>query len=241
MHRLALAAVAFVACGPAPVVTPVHAIGGKASFFDMPTVGDITEISGDGAEVFVFEQPEHRVTVGADGRFHLDGFAEGSKVTLGLKDPRFFPTLTATLTIGEADVEDLTFQIVTWRVAELVGLTVGADVHDGERCHMVTTVAAVTDHRWDVFAPGEPEAVVTVEPAPVGSKGITYYNAQTIPAVGLRATTTDGGAMVAGARPGTYWWTAKKPERTFNRIELRCVAGYMTNASPPWGLQAELL
>jgi hypothetical protein len=221
-------------------MTPVHAVSGKASFFDMPTVGDITEITGDGAEVFILEQPERRVSVDAEGHFRFDGLEEGSRVTFGLKDPRFYPTLTATLRIGEGDVEDLTFQIVTWRIAELVGLTLGADVHDPERCHMVTTVAAVTDHRWDIFAPGEPDAVVSVEPAPVGSKGITYYNAQTIPAVGLRATTTDGGAMVAGARPGTYWWTAKKPERVFNRIELQCVAGFMTNASPPWGLQAEV-
>lgn len=215
----------------------LRAMGGQARFFDV-RMGMLQEVSGEGAEAFVLEDPTRHQTLPADGRFRFEGLPEGSEVTLAIRHPNFQPTLTATLTVGASDATDITFQVVTHTLANLAGLLLGVDPEDPTLCEMATTVAAVTDHRWDLFAPGEPGATVQVEPASDHGRKIIYFDEHTVPNPRITETTTDGGVVLVGAPPGIYFWTATKAGRVFNRLKMKCVAGWLTNASPPWGLQA---
>ena len=49
----------------------------------------------------------------------------------------------------------------------------------------------------------------------------------------------DYGRVLAGIQvpPGEYVWTAFKPAHVFTRVKMKCRAGFLVNASPPWGLQ----
>ena len=232
---------AAAACGEEPEPRPApapRAVAGQAYFFDMQEPGTIEWVSGPGAEAFLWERPGERQVLGEDGLFRFEGVPEGSRATVALEHPGFFPILTATHVLGGEDIEDLTLQVVSTRIADLVGLLVGEDPYDPSRCQMSLTVMRASEERWDIWAPGEPDAVAVVQPEVRRGTGVIYFNAQTIPDGTLTPTTTDGGIMAAGADPGTYVWTAHKPGYTFDSVELRCVAGWMANASPPWGVQA---
>ncbi len=214
-----------------------RSVSGEAFFFDAAGVGEITELTDvTGAEVFLVEYPERRVAVAADGTFRFDNIPDGVDLTVALEHVDFFPTLTATVHVGSEDVENLTFQAVTHAIAEFLGLMLGEDPYDASRCQMVVTVTAMGPGQESVYAPGEPGVVVTVTPEgdPV------YFNTSVIPDMSLTSTTTDGGVIVAGAEPGTYLWEGHKEGLVFNPLSMRCIGGWLTNASPPYGMQAAL-
>ncbi len=216
-------------------------VSGRAYFFDAAGVGQIVELDDvEGAEVHLLEYPAHRQTVGPDGLFSFDGLPDHSVVTLGLDHPDFFPSLTATLPIGEEDLEGITFQAVTWTVAEFLGLMLGLDAHDTSICSMVVTVTAMGEDQDSVYAPGEPGVVVTIDPAVPAENGPVYFNTSVVPDLDLTETTADGGVIVAGVEPGQYTWYASKDGLEFEPLEMTCVGGSLTNGSPPYGLQAAL-
>ena len=51
-------------------------------------------------------------------------------------------------------------------------------------------------------------------------------------------TSEDGGVLFANVPPGDYTWTAHKAGVKFRSVKMKCRAGWLVNASPPWGLQA---
>jgi hypothetical protein len=142
--------------------------------------------------------------------------------------------LTATLPVGGEDIEGVAFQGVTRVIAGLAAGLLGADADDPTRCQMSTTVTAAG--AVDVWAVGEPDATVTIDPAVPPEQGPVYFNTSVIPDHSLLATTTDGGVVVAGADPGVYTWTAHKEGVTFAPLTLACDGGWLTNAAPPYGL-----
>lgn len=216
-------------------------VSGRAYFFDAAGVGQIVELDDvEGAEIYVLDHPAHRQIVGPDGLFSFDGLPDHSEVTLGLEHPDFFPSLTATLSLGEEDLEGITFQAVTWTIAEFLGLMLGLDAHDTSICSMVVTVTAMGENQDSVYAPGEPGVVVSLEPAVPAGNGPVYFNTSVVPDTELTETTSDGGVIVAGVEPGRYTWYASKDGVEFEPLEMTCVGGALTNGSPPYGLQAAL-
>lgn len=216
-------------------------VSGRAYFFDASGVGQIEELDDvEGAEIYLLEYPAQRRSVGPDGLFTFDGLPDHREITLGLEHPDFFPSFTATLSVGEEDLEGITFQAVTWAIAEFLGLMLGLDAHDTSVCSMVVTVTAMGENQDSVYAPGEPGVVVTLDPAVPAENGPVYFNTSVVPDTDLTETTSDGGVIVAGVEPGRYTWYASKDGLEFEPLELRCVGGALTNGSPPYGLQAAL-
>jgi len=189
--------------------------------------------------VTILEFPERQATTNARGDFSFGGLPEGSHVTFVLAHPDYAPIQTGTIQLGARDVERVTFQAVTHTVydafAALLGLTPDAGL-----CQMVTTVTRVGKSIYDPGAHGEDYVVVTLDPAPAGaeSEGPIYFNSQVLPDRSLSETSDDGGVLYVQMPPGEYVWTAFKPARIFTRVRMQCRAGFLVNASPPWGLQA---
>jgi hypothetical protein len=214
-------------------------VRGQVYFFDMETPGVIDWIQDvEGAEVYLLQAPELRVTVhpDSDHAFEIGGIPEGVEITLAAVHPDYFPHLSATLTTGSEDLEGVTFQAVSHGIAFLAAALLGADASDQSRCQMSTTVSAPGAE--NVWAPGEPGATVSIDPAVPAEQGPFYLDESVIPDPSLDATTTDGGVIAVGAEPGTYLWEAHKDGVVFEQLKLECVGGWLTNASPPYGLNA---
>src|SRR5262249_30589205 len=93
-----------------------------------------------GAEVWVLEHPERRVTTDADGFFRFDGLDEGSEATLVLEHPDFHPIQTGTITLGSGGAERVSFQAVTFDVYNALAALLAIVPDEANRCQMVTTV-----------------------------------------------------------------------------------------------------
>jgi len=220
-----------------------RAVSGNAYFFDMPEFGQI-ELMTDvlGAEVYVFEAPQLSATLDPadDFAFRLEGVPEGAEVTLALTHPDYFPHLTATWPVGADDLDGLTFQAVTIALVELGTSVFGVDPYEPGVCQMATTVTAISDSQDSVWAVGEPGATVTLDPPVPPEAGPMYFNELVLPDLTLTETTSDGGVLVVGAEPGAYTWTGHKEGLEFRPLTLHCEEGWLTNASPPWGMQASV-
>ncbi len=59
----------------------------------------------------------------------------------------------------------------------------------------------------------------------------------TIPDRALVQTSDDGGVLFVNVPPGTYTLTGTKAGAVFTTLKMKCEAGWLVNASPPWGLQ----
>ena len=215
---------------------------GRAYFFDMPTLGQIVQVTDvAGAEVYVYEAPHLRVTLEAadDHVFTIEGIPDGVEVTIALEHEDYYPNLTATLPVDGGNLEGLTFQALTHDLVALGNTVLGVDdPYDPDLCGMATTVTAISDNQHTIWAVGEPGVTVTLDPSVAPEVGPFYFNESVLPERRLTETTRDGGVMVIGAEHGIYLWTGHKEGLTFRQLKLRCVGGFATNASPPWGLQA---
>jgi len=220
-----------------------RAVSGRAYFFDMPQLGQIQQMTDvQGAEVHVFEAPQLSATLepADDHAFRIEGIPEGAEITLALTHPDYFPGLTGTWSMGTDDLEGLTFQAVTNALVELGAVAFGVDPHEEGVCQMATTVTAISDNQDSVWAVGEPGATVTLDPAVPPEAGPLYFNEMVLPDLDLTETSTDGGVLVIGAEPGSYTWSGHKDGLQFNDLTMRCEEGWLTNASPPWAMQASL-
>lgn len=221
---------------PAPTPTPTPllvSLSGDAIPFVGGPDGRIA-----GAEVWILEQPERRVTTGADGHFEFDGLDAGSEVTLVMDHPEYYPIQTGTITLGPDGAERVTFQAVTYDIYDAFAEFLAIEP-DPARCQMVTTVTRVGKSIYDAGAHGEAGAVVTLDPPLPAEQGPIYFNASVLPDPSLTETSEDGGVLFLQAPPGEYVWTASKPGVEFSQVKMKCRAGLLVNASPPWGLQAE--
>jgi len=190
-----------------------------------------------GATVSVVEAPDRTTTTAIDGHFAIDGFAEGAVVTFALQFPDHHPIQTGTFTVGTEPLERVTFQVVHdaiyAQLAEM--LTITPD--EAGSCQIVTTVTRVGRSLYDEGAHGEAGATVTLDP-PLAGEGPIYFNASVLPVRAETATTEDGGVLFINVPPGQYTLTATKAGMTFRPVRITCRAGWLVNASPPWGLQA---
>lgn len=214
-------------------------LAGKVYFFDVgPGPAVVLQEDVVGATVHLFEYPDVAVAVGADGRFRLEGLPDGVPLTVAAEHPDYFPSLTRTFVLDGADLADVNFQAMSILITALGAEIVGVDPFAPGVCQMATTITAISPNQGSVWAVGEPGALAILDPPVAPEFGPTYFNTSVIPEPGLDQSTADGGVVVAGAPPGIYAWTATKPGFVFDTITMRCEPGWLTNAAPPYGVQA---
>lgn len=211
----------------------VATVEGDAIPFDQSPDGRI-----DGAEVSILEFPEvSPVVTGADGHFKFEGLPVGADITLVMAHPDYHPIQTGTHVLPDEGLQRITFQAVTPAIYGALAAIVGVTPDEAQFCQIVTTVTRVGKSIYDAGAHGEAEVVVTIDPPLSAEKGPVYFNAQVIPEPGLTQTSEDGGVLYMQVPPGDYAWTATKAGAKFRPVRIKCRAGYLINASPPWGLQ----
>ena len=87
---------------------------------------------------------------------------------------------------------------------------------------------------YDDGAHGEAGATVTLEPAIDPARGPVYFGADVIPDRSLTETSEDGGVLYTNVPVGTYVMRAQKDGVTFEETTMKCEAGVLVNASPPY-------
>jgi hypothetical protein len=230
--RIRCGVIAVIACGACGGDGDGVSISGDAFLFNGGTGLDGRAAN---ATVSVVEDPSRTVVTAIDGHFELDGFAPGEEVTLALELANYHRIQTGTFTVGDAPIERVTFQIVHdaiyQQLAEMLQI-----VPDEARCQVVTTVTRVGKSLYDEGAHGEAGAAVTLTPDAAG-EGPIYFNESVLPDRTVPETTEDGGVLFIQVPPGDYTLAATKPGATFRDVKVKCRAGWLVNASPPWGLQ----
>lgn len=192
----------------------------------------------DGGTVSVLEAPEVQAQTRSDGTFELSGVPADAEVTFVIDAEGFPSTQTKTFAPLGTDLDRLTFQVpddlLYETLASLLQITPSSD-----RCQVVTTVTRVGKSLFDDGAHGEAGATVRIDPAPSEGEGPIYFGSDVLPDRTLTETSDDGGVLFVNLPPGTYTLSADKTGVSFEPITIDCRAGVLTNASPPYGLQAE--
>ncbi|WP_434426218.1 hypothetical protein [Nannocystis pusilla] len=210
----------------------VATVEGDAIPFDASPNGRIA-----GAEVAILEFPGRTVVTGADGKFKFEDLPVGADVTLTMTHPDYHPIQTGTHVVPEAGLQRITFQAVTHAIYDALAAIVMVTPNETEYCQMVTTVTRVGKSIYDEGAHGEADVVVTLDPPLPAENGPIYFNSSVIPEPGLTETSDDGGVLFVQVPPGEYTWTATKAGAEFRQVRMKCRAGWLVNAAPPWGLQ----
>lgn len=211
----------------------VASVSGDAIPFDDGPDGRVA-----GAEIWILEQPDRRLTTGADGHFSFEGIEVGSEVTLVMEHPDYHLIQTGTHVVPAEGIARLTFQAVSYDVYDAFAAIVGVVPDEEGACQIPTTVTRVGKSIYDPGAHGEAGAVVTIDPPLSSEHGPIYFNSSVIPDRSLSETSDDGGVVFIQVPPGEYVLTATKPGVEFVEVRVKCRAGVLVNASPPWGLQA---
>jgi hypothetical protein len=229
---LAAFAVLLASCGGGGS-SRTASVSGDAIPFDMGPDGRIA-----GAEIWILEHPERRLVTGADGHFVFDGLEVGSEVTLVMEHPDYHLIQTGTHVVPEEGIERLTFQAVSYEIYDAFAAIVGVIPDEEHACQVPTTVTRVGKSIYDAGAHGEEGATVAIDPPLPAEHGPIYFNSSVIPDRSLTETSDDGGVVYTQVPPGEYVLTATKPGVEFTTVKIKCRAGVLVNASPPWGLQA---
>jgi hypothetical protein len=202
----------------------------------------MSEVNGprvSGGTVAVLEHPEKSVVTGADGHFEIDGLDVGSQVSLTLSDPMFFPTQSATYTLGPHGFDPLAFQVLpTVLYDALSGLFTGLEMDT--HCVIATTITRLGGTVHVSVRQGEPGSTLSISPGSADIKGPVYFGVDALPDMTLQQTTKDGGALYYHVPPGVYVISASKPGFTFTPQTVTCRAGFLVNAGPPSGVQASV-
>lgn len=188
-----------------------------------------------GATVSIVEDPGRQTMTAVDGAFRFDGFAAGDQVTLALEAADHHRIQTATFTL-DASLERVTFQVVHDAIYASLADLLGVVPDEANRCQVVTTVTRAGRSLYDPGAHGEADATATMAPNAAG-EGPIYFDASVLPDRALDRTTEDGGVLFTQVPPGEYTLEATKAGVTFRPARILCRAGWLVNASPPWGLQ----
>ena len=108
---------------------------------------------------------------------------------------------------------------------------------DPQTCQLVTTVTRIGKSLYDPGAHGEAGVTVQLDPPLPPVHGPVYFNADVIPDLSLSETSDDGGVVYTNVPPGEYTLVGSKDGATFTAVRFKCEAGWLVNASPPWGIQ----
>jgi hypothetical protein len=209
-------------------------------------VGDVfaflTEVAGprvSGATISVLEQPDISTTTDAQGHFQIDGLAVGSEVTLVLDHPMFYPTQSATYTLGPRGIDPFTIQALPKTLfAAISSLFTGVD--QTMHCALATTVTRLGGTLHVSVRQGEPGALLQLSPAAAGAQGPIYFSEAVLPDQSLTQTTKDGGGLYYNVPPGDYQLTATKSGVTFTPVKMKCRPGFVVDAGPPIAVQASV-
>jgi hypothetical protein len=192
----------------------------------------------DGATISILEQPELVTQTDAMGHFVLSAVPPGSEATFVIEAEGFPPARTKTFTIPDSEnLERVTFQVPDDALFDALAALLMLEV-DPEACHIVSTVTRVGKSLYDEGAHGEAGATVTLEPAIPAEHGPVYFGEDVVPDPSLTETTEDGGVLFSNVPVGTYVMRAHKDGVMFEETTMKCDAGVLVNASPPYGLQA---
>jgi hypothetical protein len=201
-----------------------------------------SEVGGprvSGATVALLEHPEKSMVTGADGHFELDGLDVGSAATLTLSHPMFYPTQSATYTLGPHGIDPIAFQAVSTALyTALSGLFTGLEMDT--HCVVATTITRLGGTVHVSVRQGEPGSTLSISPTSPDIKGPVYFSESVLPDMTLQQTTKDGGALFYHVPPGVYVISASKPGFTFTPQTVTCRAGLLVNAAPPMGVQASV-
>ena len=220
------------------------------------------------AEISVLEMPDLRTTTNENGEFRIEGIPVGSEATFVMEHPNYPLTYTKTHTIPDRDIDDLTFQVPNNGLYSVIEIQLQI-TSDPDKCQMVSTFTRFGKTIGDDGAHGEPGAVLTVEPENAAEYGPMYFNDDVLPDPTRSYSSLDGGVLLLNVEPGDYTlrgsclddpdlladflaeYPPEAPENegeslrcqtenvVFEPVLMKCRAGVLINASPPWGLQAQ--
>ena len=189
-----------------------------------------------GAGVTWLESPCRKAVSDSKGHFVFAGIKAGSELTLLLAHKDFPPQHTGTITVPAGGAQRFSFQAVSHFTYKALAAIAGV-TPDAARCQIATTVTAYGKSVYTSGAHGEEGATVTISPALPKTNGPIYFNSQVLPEPTLTQTSDDGGVIYLNVPPGTYTIQAHKAGVTFRPVKIKCRAGWLANASPPWGIQ----
>lgn len=195
-----------------------------------------------GAEVGTLEVPSSTSATADDGTFALQVPA-GGEATFVLTHPDAPAIQTGTLDVPEEGIEGVTFQVPDHEMYALMAAFTGTEPTD-DTCQIATTVTCAGCDMFHGAYHGEPGATVTIEPPLPAEHGPVYFyrnadNGIIWPDPTLTETTEDGGVLYVNVPPGDYVLTAHKDGVDFDTRKMKCRAGWLVNASPPYGLPAK--
>ena len=191
----------------------------------------------EGATISVLERPEISTTADDKGEFRLEGLLSGEEASFVIVLKGYPEAQTKTFTLPEAGIERLTFQVPADTLYKVLADVVGVTL-DPELCQLVSTVTRVGKSLFDEGAHGEVGASVSLEPEVAPERGPIYFNDDVIPDKTQSLSSTDGGIVYTNIPPGEYVLKAHKVGVDFESVRVKCRAGVLVNASPPYGLQA---
>lgn len=200
----------------------------------------------EGGEISIVELPDRRTTADADGAWSFEDLPRGTVVTFQLDHPDVVAIRTGSFLLGsELDggdrLEDVTFQAPDPNTYALMASATGTDPLETD-CQIATTVTRL-GHSMLTPSPthGEPGATASLSPDAAWEAGPIYFHLEPSgfiwPDPSLTETTHDGGVLWANVPPGRYLMEGAKEGAVIRPVKIDCVAGYLINASPPWGLQ----
>lgn len=222
--------------GTPPAGGPPAPVTGRAYAFDS-NFGSIA-----GGTVAVVERPELTTTTLEDGSYTLE-IPSGTRATLTLTHPEFVASQTATLEVPTEGLAGVDFQGPSPEMVDLLAAFAGVEL-DPTRCQIASTVIRPEGAIYAIEdAQGEPGAEVHIAPSLPSAQGPIYFQIAAAdliwPDPSLTATTEDGGVLFVNVPEGDYTLTAEKAGMSFTPRDLMCRPGWVVNAAPPWGLQAE--
>ena len=199
------------------------------------------------ARISLLELPERETWSDADGRWSLHDLPRAAPLTPQVELDEHVVGHHQTFRL-QASIDQVYLQVVPEPTYDLFSdiLDDAGTPVDPIACQIVTTIAApdiAALEDWDAFLDRgdaglleDADAIITPS---VGQR--LYFSEQVIPDASLERSTLDGGVLWLNVPPDeVYQLNGHHADHTFPEVEVTCGPGRFINASPPWGLTADL-